>query len=104
MKDPKVTPLRVFNSSDFIGKTCKVEIDYYDKKEYRLVKFPDMEMVKCGLSSESEQEKIIPELAKAYISNLIKKNKLSKEECITIYSPKIRELLNKMKNSNIEDV
>lgn len=53
---------------------------------------------------ESEQEKIIPDLAKAYISNLIKKNKLLKEECITIYTPKIRELLNKMKNSNIEDV
>ena len=91
MKNPKVTPLQVFNSLDPNGKpqkTCKVEIDYYDKKEYKLVQFSDLGMVKCGLSSESEQEKIIPELAKAYISNLIKKNKLPKEECITIYAPK----------------
>ncbi|MHB8277893.1 MAG: hypothetical protein ACYDIA_09600 [Candidatus Humimicrobiaceae bacterium] len=92
MKDPKITPLQVFDSSDFIGKTCKVEIDYCDKKEYKLARFPDLEMCKCGLRSKSEQEKIIPELAKAHISNLIKKNQLPKEECITIYSEMIAQL------------
>jgi len=97
MKDPRVTTLRVFNSSDFIGKTCKVEIDYCDKKEYKFVRFPDMEMVKCSLSSESEQEKIIPELTKSYISNLINKNKLPKHTEITISNLEIRELLNKIK-------
>jgi len=103
MKEPNVTPLEVFDSSDFIGKTCKVEIDYYSNKEYKLVKFPDSEMVECGLSSENEQEKIIPKLAKIYISNLIKKNQLPEIECITIYSPKILELLDKIKNNNIEN-
>lgn len=100
MKNPKVTPLQVFNSLDPNGKfqkTCKVEIDYYDKKEYKLVQFSDLGMVKYGLRSESKQEKIIPELTKAHISNLINKNKLPKDTKIEIPDLVIRDLLNNMK-------